>query len=250
MAKPPVWNDYANSYVDPTTGLPLPMWDEAIDKLDDPDAEPAYVLRLGTADVRGINHGGQHAEKGIRYITKYVTKDLTEQAEPNSEVQRAHFDRLHDELSLVPCSPTCANWLLYGVQPDQAGPGLMPGRCSGKVHQRKTLGFTGRRVLISRRWSGKTLADHRADNAAWVRTVLSGALADTEQPDTTRTAADRYSYELARRSDPDVPALDIRIMRAIAVRERWRAQLDQALRPPEPVSATEITTEGSEHIGE
>jgi hypothetical protein len=118
--RPPVWDEYAERYVDPATSQPLPTWDEAIDALDDPDAEPAYVLRLGTADVRGINHGSKHAEKGIRYITKYVTKDLTEQVEPVSEVQRAHFDRLAVELSVIPCSPSCANWLLYGVQPDKA----------------------------------------------------------------------------------------------------------------------------------
>src|SRR6201999_3340410 len=105
---------------------------------------------LGTIDARGIDQGTKDAERSIRYVTKNVTKDIADQASPRPEAQRAHFDRFHQELSTLPCSPTCANWLLYGVQPDKAKPGLVPGRCTGKVHQADPLGFTGRRVLISR----------------------------------------------------------------------------------------------------
>jgi hypothetical protein len=139
-----------------------------------------------------------------------------------SAAQVAHADRLHAELSVLPCSPTCANWLLYGVQPDRAKPGLVPGCCTGKVHQRATLGFTGRRVLVSRQWSGKTLADHRADNRAWIR----AALAESEQPERPETAGERYRFELARPEDPDVFPLEHRILRAVSARIRWRSQLN------------------------
>jgi replication initiator protein RepSA len=252
----PQWDDNAAAYVDPTTGQPLTTWGHALDALDHPDAQPAYVARLGRIDVRGIEHGTKHAERAIRYTTKYLTKDLTEQVQATSDPQRAHLDRLHAELSVLPCSPRCANWLLYGVQPDQAKPGLIPGGCTGKVHQRKTLGFTGRRVLISRHWSGKTLADHRADNHAWVRTILAGALAEHETPDHDQHDDDqdqpqpvpatvqrgRYRYQLARPDDPDVLPLQRRILTAISARTQWRRQLDRALHPAPPgitaVSAT------------
>lgn len=69
----------------------------------------------------------------------------------------------------------------YGVQPDCAKAGLIPVRCAGKVHQPATLGFTGRRVFISREWSGKTLTDHRADNRAWVKAILAGSLDEEHQ---------------------------------------------------------------------
>jgi hypothetical protein len=193
--------------------------------------------------TRGIEQGSRHHERAIRYVTKYLTKDLIAHAEITSDPQRDHADRLHAELAVLPCSATCANWLLYGVQPDQARPGLVPGRCKGKVHQHRTLGFTGRRVLLSRQWSGKTLADHRADNRAWVRTILSGALADDDQ---VVTAADdddpgRYRFELARPDDPDVDPYQHRILRAIAARLRWRDALKQAQAragPPSGVSET------------
>nr|WP_050778000.1 replication initiator [Micromonospora sp. ATCC 39149]QLJ99129.1 replication initiation protein [Micromonospora carbonacea] len=230
--KPPVWNVDRQAYVDPKTRQPLPTWGEALDALEEPDSRPAYVARLGRIDARGIEQGTRDAERSIRYVTKYVTKDLTDQAKPRSDAQKAHFDRLHAELSILPCSPTCANWLLYGVQPDGVKAGLTPGRCTGKVHQRSTLGFTGRRVLVSRQWSGKTLADHRADNRAWVRAILAGGMADTEEHD---QAADddadgskRYQFELARPEDPDVPPLEHRLLRAISARIRWRTDLDTA----------------------
>src|SRR6185437_4415930 len=106
-----------------------------------------------------------------------------ETARAGSDPQQAHFDRLHEELSTLPCSPSCANWLLYGVQPNNAKAGLVPGRCKGRVHQPATLGFTGRRVLVSRSWSAKTLTDIRLDNAAWVRAILSGQPAEPAEDD-------------------------------------------------------------------
>ncbi|MEO3747058.1 replication initiator [Plantactinospora sp. B5E13] len=248
--KPPVWDVDQQAYVDPKTRQPLVGWARALDELEHPDSRPAYVARLGRIDARGIEQGTKDAERSIRYVTKYVTKDLTDQAKPRSDAQKAHFDRLHAELSVLPCSPTCANWLLYGVQPDNAKPGLTPGRCTGKVHQRSTLGFTGRRVLVSRQWSGKTLADHRADNRAWIRAVLAGGMADTDEPNDGQAdeqghgqdqAGDdnRYRFELARPEDPDVLPLEHRILRAISARIRWRTQLDTARqRAPGAVSAT------------
>ena len=235
--KPPVWDIDAEAYVDPITRKPLPTWDEAIAETLHEDAQPAHVVRIGRIDPRGINHGTKDAERSIRYVTKYLTKDLAEHAPASSDPQRAHLERLHEELSVLPCSPSCANWLLYNVQPDGAKAGLVPGRCKGKVHQRNTLGFTGRRVLISRQWSGKTLTDHRADRREWVKTVLGGALAEEEQPEDTMPS--RYTFELAKPSDPDVPAMSIRLLRAVGERQRWKAQLQQ-LREERSNSANEI----------
>ncbi|MEV4756006.1 replication initiator [Micromonospora sp. NPDC049559] len=229
--KPPVWDVDQQCYVNPRTLQALRTWSQALDELEEPDSRPAYVARLGRIDARGIEQGTKDAERSIRYVTKYVTKDLTEQAKPRSDAQRAHFDRLHAELAVLPCSPTCANWLLYGVQPDGAKPGLTPGRCTGKVHQRTTLGFTGRRVLVSRQWSGKTLADHRADNRAWIRAVLAGGMADADEHDQCEAVDDnRYRFELARPEDPDVLPLEHRLLRAISARIRWRTDLDTARR--------------------
>jgi hypothetical protein len=108
------------------------------------------------------------------------------------------------------------------VQPDGAKKNLVPGRCKGKVHQKTTLGFTGRRVLVSRQWSLKTLADIRADNQARVRAILDGDQADARPED------DRFVYELARPDDPDVPSYQHRILTAIAARSRWRDEIRQA----------------------
>jgi replication initiator protein RepSA len=237
--KPPVWDPESLSYVDLRTREPLTDWDSALDALNDLETKPAYVMRFGRIDARGVAAGTKDAERSIRYITKYITKDIIEQADPHSSEQQAHFDRLHAELATLPCSPTCANWLLYGVQPKKARPGLVPGHCSGKVHQRRTLGFTGRRVLISRQWSGKTLADHRADNQTWLRAILAGALDDNEDQAVTAESG-QYYYQLARPDDPDVPSLQVRIMRSITNRQRTRTALARARPGPSRVPATAV----------
>ena len=246
--KPPMWDDEAQSYMDSRTGQRLPTWDEALSELDTDDAIPAHVARLGTVDVRGIEPGSRKAGKAIGYITKYITKDLTDTAEPTSDPQRQHLDRLHAELATLPCTPACANWLLYGIQPKKAKEGLLPGRCTGKVHQRQTLGYTGRRVLISRNWSGKTLTDHRHDNRDYIHAVLVAAGVD-DQDHAEQPRTGRFYYEPARTGDPDVPPLQHRLAHAIAVRQRWRQQLHHARNtgPPDvpatapPVPATLAT---------
>jgi hypothetical protein len=239
----PVWDEADRTFRDPTTGRALPTWDEALDVLDaDEDAEPAHVVQLGKVDPKGIRGGSQDAEKTVRYITKYIAKDITDAVSPDSRAQEEHMARLAAELAVLPCSPTCPNWLLYGVQPKNAKPGRRPGRCKGKVHQRRTLGFTGRRVLVSRQWSNKTLSDHRADRKAWVRALLALSATDDEgQADSGDQVddANRFVYEMASRDDPDVPPPHVHYLRKIAERQQWRVQLDAARQRLEQLSATQ-----------
>ena len=80
-----------------------------------------------------------------------------------------------------------ANWPRYGVQPKEPGPGLVPGYCASKAHDRENFGLGGRPVLVSRKWSGKTLTEHRADRAAVVRQVLQAAGVETPEADRLST---------------------------------------------------------------
>jgi hypothetical protein len=82
--------------------------------------------------------------------------------------QRVHAVRLAEALRFQPCSPTCANRLRYGIQPKNARPCLVPGRCKGEAHTAITPATPGGGVLVSRMWSGKTLADHRVDRREWL----------------------------------------------------------------------------------
>ncbi len=139
---------------------------------------------------------------------------------------------------MLPCSPRCANWLLYGVQPDGAKKNLIPGACRGKVHQRASLGYTGRRCLVSRNWSNKTLTDHRLDGRDWFRAITAGLL-DDQVPE--ENDQHRYVYELARPGDHDVGSLQERIFRSIAARTRARTALEAAgdrERPPDVPATT------------
>lgn len=232
--KPPTWNPDRKSYVDPRSGEALQTWGRHSKHSTPP---PAYVARLGTIDpreVKGVQGGTKDAQRCIRYVTKYVTKDIAEQANPRGDAQRAHFDRLHEELSTLPCSPTCANWLLYGVQPDKAKPGLVPdgapakstsgqrsaspvvGCLSPAVVRQDPVGPTRRQPRVGPRGQAGAVDGEHEDQA-------------DEQP--------RYSFELAKPGDPEVPPIEHRILRAISTRTRWRQALQQARqRGPDAVS--------------
>jgi hypothetical protein len=112
-----------HGYADPTPAKLLPTWQEALDRLDqDPDARPAHVMRFGKQlDLQGVIP--EHADQAVRYLAKYLSKAIgeTHDSDGNPAYGR-HLDRLHAELRFLPCSPRCANWLRYGVQPEQAKP--------------------------------------------------------------------------------------------------------------------------------
>ncbi|GAA3752613.1 hypothetical protein GCM10022225_41420 [Plantactinospora mayteni] len=249
--RPPVWDEEAAAWVDPDTRRPLTTWSEALDAIDqDPDAEPVHVVRFGKqVDARGVMPGTDDAARTIRYITKYITKATGDCHTIATERQQRHLDRLWQQLQITPCTDRCANWLLYGVQPKKAHAKLKPGRCKGKVHQRETLGIGGRRILISRDWSGKTLADHKHDARAWVRALLGVTtdLAGVDHAQGATTEPVRHAWELARPDDPDVGPMAHRLMRAISERARWRTELlaakDRAAQGTTPdLSATACST--------
>jgi hypothetical protein len=90
-------------------------------------------------------------------------------------------------------------------------------------------------VLISRQWSGKTLADHRADNHTWVRALLGHTTGhDQDQGDDPR----RYAWELAKPGDPDLAPLGHRLLRTISERIQQRVQLDHARQAASAAGAT------------
>ncbi|WP_242606220.1 replication initiator [Protofrankia symbiont of Coriaria ruscifolia] len=237
----PVWDDQDGGYRDPDTGVLLSTWDEALDAIGE-DVEPAHVVRFGV-QVRadGVTANNSNTGRLIGYLTKYLTKSLDTCHAVDTDAQRNHVDRLADALRYEPCSPGCANWLLYGVQPKNPRAGLVPGRCRGKAHRRETLGFGGRRVLVSRKWSGKTLADHREDRKTWVRQQLA-VLGHPGDSDTVSGTPDQVVWQLLRPGDPATPRREHLLLRAVADRHRWRAQLDAARAArghPDPVSATD-----------
>ncbi len=99
-------------------------------------------------------------------------------------------------------------------------PPLIPGACKGKAHRREYLGYGGRRVLVSPKWSGKTLADHRADRKNWLLATLGISATDPA----------RYAWETVTPGDPDHMEQTRRLLHAVADRARWQAALVEARR--------------------
>jgi hypothetical protein len=229
----PVWDESFGNYLDPATGEVLQTWDEALDAIGPAD-QPRHVARFGPKfDAQGVLAGSKDAERCIGYLTNYLTKQVADCHVPDSGAQRSHAGRLAEALRFEPCSPTCANWLRYGIQPQGVRPGLVPGACKGKAHRPEHCGYAGRRVLVSRKWSGKTLADHRADRKAWLVETLG-----LEVPDPAR-----YTWAQVLPGEPDYMPPEQRLLHVIAERARWKAALDEARRRTGPPGANLSATD-------
>jgi hypothetical protein len=215
-----VWDEAIGGYLDPGTGEVLPTWDQALDAITDED-EPWHMARFGVRfDAQGVLAGSKDAARCIGYLTKYLTKQVGDCHQADTDAQRAHVARLAGAPRFQPCSPRCANWLRYGIQPKNARPGLVPGCCKGKSHDADHLGYGGRRVLVSRKWSGKTLVDHRADRKDWLLRTLGVSATDPA----------RYAWEPVAPSDPDYLDHARRLLHAVADRARWQAAFNEARR--------------------
>jgi hypothetical protein len=182
------------------------------------------VVRFGTqVHVKGFLGGTEEAGRHVGYLTKYLMKSVGQAAgldEHATDAQRHHAHRLHAELSITPCSPRCAVWLLYGIQPHGARHSMTPGHCKGKAHKPEHLGIAGRRVLVSRKWSNKTLDDHRAERGEFVRQLLEQAgIQPAHGPEDGS-----YVWERPGPADPDVPPRPVLLLRAVAERQRWKAE--------------------------
>jgi hypothetical protein len=208
----PVWDEQVG-YLDPATGEVLLTWDQA---LDEPADDPQHVIRFGDqVDVKGVLAGSPDADQCIRYLSKYLTKSLGHTL--GDQDRSEHAARFAEALRYEPCAPTCPNWLRYGVQPKDAKAGMAPGRCRGKAHRPEHLGYAGRRVLVSRKWSDKTLAEHKQDRRIWVLEALG-------RPDEP-VDPHRYLWHPVPAGDANVPPLAVRLLRSIRERQRWRAHL-------------------------
>jgi hypothetical protein len=178
--------------------------------------------------VKGILGGTEEAGRHIGYLTKYLTKSVGQAAELDetaTDRQREHARRLTAELAITPCSPRCPIWLIYGIEPRGARLSTVPGHCKGKAHKPEHLGIAGRRVLVSRKWSNKSLKDHRTERAAFVRQLLAKAgvrpgYAVDDGP---------FEWERTKAGDTDVPSRPVLLLHAINQRQRWRADYDAAV---------------------
>ncbi|WP_416564016.1 replication initiator [Nocardia testacea] len=236
----PVWNPAKMTFTDPDTGSALLGFEDVQDLLADVDGlEPAHVVRFGDqmdrADMRGFVPG-RKADRAVGYVTKYLTKSIAEVLDTDSDRTRRHYERLHQELQHTPCSPRCAVWLRYGIVPVGASEKTIPGRCKGKAHRRDTLGLPGRRVLVSRQWSNKTLPDHKADRAEFVRQLLASV--GIVKPDTSH-----LRLSVVKPGDRSAPPRDHPIMASIAQRKTWRAEYNRALLAAGPPAQQETSAD-------
>ncbi len=91
----------------------------------------------------------------------------------------------------------------------------------------ENLGLGGRRVQVSRNWSGKNLSQHRADRAEVVRQVLAASGIEAPEPD--RWAADKLTTDGRQRfvweelSTDNADYIDV-VIACVLEQQRWREQ--------------------------
>src|SRR6185312_9187148 len=104
------------------------VWWPPADQIKHDDA--LHVARFGPKfDAQGVLAGSKDSARCIGYLTKYLTKHVADCHQATTDAQHAHADQLANALRYEPCSPTCANWLRYGIQPKNPKPGMRPGAC-------------------------------------------------------------------------------------------------------------------------
>ena len=234
----PVWHEPSGRYLDPATGRFLPAWDEALDAIG-PDDEPLHVARFGPKfDAQGVLAGSRDSARCIGYLTKYLTKHVADCHQATTDAQHAHAERLADALRYEPCSPTCANWLRYGVQPRNPREGLRPGRCPG----RPTAASTS-----ATRAAGPGLPQVvRQDPCRPPRRPQSLA------PGTLGLSATdpaRYAWEPVTPGDPDHMPPAQRLLHVVADRQRWHAALTWPEQEPAARPAQIFRQPGGPHDG-
>ncbi len=111
---------------------------------------------------------------------------------------------------------------------------MRPGSCKGKAHRREHLGYAGRRVLVSRKWSGKTLADYRADRKAWLMETIGIPATDPA----------RYAREPVTPRDPDHMPPARRLLHVVADRITWKQALDEARRRAAGLGPPDLSATG------
>ena len=215
-------------YVDPDTGAPAPTWEQALDEIDD---DPTPPRRTSSASARRSTSRASSpaptADKALRYLAKYLTKAVGEMPRTRHRRRRRarRPPRRGAALGALLASParTGCSTASHPRTRSRAWSRPLPRQGPRARH----LGYGGRRCLVSRKWSGKNLNDHRDDRRAHVlkRPRRLGATAehDTDDPDLTR-----YAWQLIGPNDPDQPDRLELLLRSIHQRRRWREQYDQA----------------------
>ena len=162
-----------------------------------PDDEPQHVARFGDRfDAQGVHRRIHETPTGcIGYLTKYLTKhvaDCHQAPTPSPARARGTAGRRAPVRAVLADVRELA--ALRRPAARTRGRACGPGTARARRTAASTSATPGRRVLVSRKWSGKTLADHRADRRAW----LMRHARTPGQP--TRPA---YTWEPVTPGDPD-----------------------------------------------
>ena len=217
----PVWDEAIGGYLDPATGEVLPTWDQALDAIGDED-EPWHVARFGVRfDAQGVLAGSKDAARCIGYLTKYLTKQVADCHQADTDPQRAHAGAagrgaalpavLADVRELAP--------VRHPAQERPARPGPRP-----RARARPTTPITSATPGAGC-WSPAS-----GPARPWPTTAPTGRTGCWRTLGVSATDPARYAWEPVAPADPDHMDHARRLLHAVADRARWQAALNDARR--------------------
>ncbi len=128
----PVWDEQTCTYVDPYTGEVLPTWDQALDAIGNQD-EPVHVARFGDRfDAQGVLPGSKDAARCIGYLTKYLTKQVADCHQAQTDTEHAHAERLAEDCGTSRAHPGAPTGSATASSPRTPGPAWPPGPAKAK----------------------------------------------------------------------------------------------------------------------
>ena len=200
-----------------------------------PTPNPPTSCGSGTRTTSRACSPGRPTPTGtVGYLCKYLTKAIAgtyDDGDASRRPGRRTSTGWPRRCAGCPARPRAPTGCATASSPRTPEPGMVPGPLQHKAHDRANLGLGGRRVLVSRKWSGKTLADHKADRAAVVAGRPRGSRHRSRRPRRARpsrapTAAGPGRCSAAPGSTRRT--YTAAIAQAIATRERWRAEYEAA----------------------
>ncbi len=109
---------------------------------------------------------------------------------------------------------------------------MIPGHCDKRVHWPERCGYGGRRVLVSRHWTGKTLAEHAAERRDAVSVVMEAAGYDMPEGCSATELRDdgepRWIYEPINPGELPGDQYQQALIASVARRVAWREQYQRA----------------------
>ena len=220
----PVWDEATGTYLDPATGEVLPAWDQALDAIG-ADDEPWHVARFGDRfDAQGVLSGSKDAGRCIGYLTKYLTKQVADCHQAQTDAQRVHAGKAGRGAAIAAVLAAVRELAPLRHPAKNARPGLVPAAARARPTMPITSATPG-----AGSWSPAS-----GPARPWPTTAPTGESGCRPRSVFRQPTRPSTPGNPSHPTDPDHMEHTRRLLHAVADRARWQAALNEARRRASP----------------